>query len=194
MNIRRKILWLIPVILIIVFIVFDYGYLLEQGKYQVRQSTESSVTTPEPIKVVPDHLWIETLGISVPLVYPTETNEKSFQAALKNGVAHYPGTAEIGQPGNCYIFGHSSDYVWSKSSFKTAFALLPKIKPGDEITVSDHEGKAYKYKVTKTVVVSPNQTEYLAQDLNKKSLTLQTSYPLGTALKRFLAIAELVEK
>ncbi|MFA5935395.1 MAG: sortase [Patescibacteria group bacterium] len=141
----------------------------------------------------PDTVRIDRLGITAPIKYvAASTTEEGFQIALRDGVVHFPGTALPGEPGNVYIFGHSSDYSWSKGNYKTVFALLTKAKAGDEIIVSGHDGTAYTYVVTGTKVVGPKDTHVLDQQgKTKKLLTLQTSYPLGTALKRFLVLAEL---
>ena len=156
---------------------------------QVQQSN-SQVAIAEP-----NRLWISSLGITAPIVYVTDATEKTFQAALAGGVVHYPQTAEPGEFGNCYIFGHSSDYVWSHGAFKTVFALLTKIQPGAEILITNKQGQLFTYKVTEAKVVGPNDTQYLSQyGYGKKLLTLQTSYPIGTALKRYIVLAEMVEK
>ena len=156
---------------------------------------------PKPVALVhnqkqeqgsPNLLEIPSLGITAPVVYVDQDNENAFQAGLKNGVVHYPGTALPGQGGNVYIFGHSSDYFWSDGHYKTVFAALPQIKKGAEISLSDAQGNVYNYVVVDTVVASPDDVQYLSQgDGRKKILTVQTSYPVGTALRRFLAIAEL---
>jgi HemK-like putative methylase len=70
-------------------------------------------------------LSIPSLSIEAPIQFIDKADEKTFQAALKNGVVHYPGTALAGEFGNMYIFGHSSDYIWSKGHYKTIFAVLP---------------------------------------------------------------------
>lgn len=90
-----------------------------------------------------------------------------------------------------YIFGHSSDFVAAKGNYKTVFALLTKAVPGDLVRVTNASGTPYTYLVRETKVISKRDTSVLAQNLSKKILTLQTSYPLGTALKRFIVIAEL---
>jgi len=139
-------------------------------------------------------LSIPSLKISVPIVYVSDRTEKTFQLGLQQGVVQYPGTALPGQLGNMYVFGHSSDYRWAKGSYKTIFAKLPNIKIGSEIKLTDSAGKVYTYKVKSTAIALPNEVKYLSQyNYQKKLLTVQTSYPVGTALKRFLAQAELVE-
>ncbi|MDZ4244025.1 MAG: sortase [Candidatus Doudnabacteria bacterium] len=145
-------------------------------------------------KMEPDLLLIQTLQIRAPIIYVDEISEDLFQQALQHGVVHFPGTALPGHLGNVYIFGHSSDNLWAKGDYKTVFAVLPEIKIDDLIEISDPEGYKFVYKVKETKVVAPNEVQYLDQRNNEyKLLTLQTSYPVGTAFKRFIVIAELVE-
>lgn len=140
----------------------------------------------------PDRLLIPNLGIEAPLVYVTERGEASYQAALRDGVAHFPGTALPGEPGNVYLFGHSSDFPLSPGDYKTVFATLPDIRIGDAIYLTNSEGHAFRYLATGTKIVQPNDLSVLDQQGNtKRMLTVQTSYPVGTALRRFLVFAEL---
>lgn len=180
------------------FFVLEYGYFSRQLAYVfgldrpvVPPTADETHATP-PL-VTPDRLWIPAIGLAeVPIIDVTERTEAAYQKAVQDGVGHFPGTAEIGRPGNAYLFGHSSDYAWSKGSYKTVFALLPKLVPGDEVVASDRAGVAYRYHITETFVVAPDDLSVLDQFGNQKSLlTLQTSYPLGTALKRYIVRAEL---
>ncbi|MDQ7814673.1 MAG: class E sortase [Patescibacteria group bacterium] len=137
---------------------------------------------------------IKNLGIDAPVVYIEEKNEAAYQAALKKGVVHFPGTALPGELGNVYIFGHSSDYAWADSPYRAVFALLTEIEVGDEIRISDSKGGVFVYRVIETRVVTPKDLSVLDQrGKQKKLLTLQTSYPLGTALRRFIVLAEAIE-
>ena len=144
---------------------------------------------------VPDHLWIPDRNIDTPVIYVSETSEEVFQDALANGVVHYPGTAVPGEPGNPYIFGHSSDYQWKPGSYKKVFKPLVDIPLNTIIRITNHEGKLFIYKVIETKIVGPKETSVLDQGNNERTLlSLQTSWPVGTALKRFVAIAELDEQ
>ncbi len=141
---------------------------------------------------LPVRLAIPKLGIDAPVVEPAARSEKAYQQALENGVVHFPGTAMPGQAGNAYFFGHSSDYLWAPGSYKDVFAKLMSVRIGDEIEVTNASGTPFRYVVTGTKVVSPKDLSVLSQgDGVKKMLTLQTSYPLGTALKRFIVTADL---
>ncbi len=135
---------------------------------------------------------IARLGLTAPLVYVDKADENMFQEALEGGVVHYPGTANPGQPGNVFIFGHSSDYRYREGNYKKVFARLPELEAGDEVVLKDAAGTEFVYAVTEGKVVAADATQYLSQDTDgKKMLTLQTSYPVGTALKRYLVLAEL---
>ena len=193
-----KIILIILAAALLVFLILDFNYFWFYAKYYFSSRTTvttfsnppstNSTSTPTG---QPNFLTIASLNIEAPIVYIDQVGETAFQAGLKNGVVHYPGTAEPGQNGNCYIFGHSSDYIWSNGKYKTVFTLLPRIKIGDKIAVSDKQGHVFTYVAKQTKVVAPTDLQYLNQDYGKKILTLQTSYPIGTALKRFIVIAEL---
>lgn len=182
-------------VIIAVLLVLDFNYLWYNLAQIFKGRTQTIQILSIPSggqKMEPDTLIIPSLGIKTPVVYAQEANEKVFQAALINGVAHYPGTASPGESGNIYIFGHSSDYIWSKGKYKTIFADLPKIKIGSEIWLSGVDGRAYLYIAKESFVAGAKDVEFLSQDTGgKKILTLQTSWPLGTALKRWIVKAEL---
>lgn len=139
----------------------------------------------------PDRLRIPNLDIESPIVYVEERKEAAYQKALRDGVAHFPGTAAPGRPGNVYLFGHSSDFPLSPGDYKTIFAALPDIRVGDAIYLTDPDGNAFRYLATGMRIVAPDDLSVLEQgEKPKRMLTLQTSYPIGTALRRFIVTAE----
>lgn len=145
-------------------------------------------------KPVVERLTIPVLSVTAPLVYATSQNEADIQFFLRSGVVHLYGTAEPGEAGNCYIVGHSSDYENARGDYKNIFAGLPEINIGDEISLGAWD-ETYKYKVLYTKVVEPDNLSVLSQDTGgRKLLTLQTSYPIGSAKQRFLVVAEQMEK
>ncbi len=198
MRTRNKV-WIFFGILLLAFAVLNFGYFSANLRLLLRgrqAATHSSSNTEGPANAKParaDYLEIPSLGISAPVIYAAEKNEAAYQKALKQGVVHFPQTALPGQEGNCYIFGHSSDYIWSRGNYKSIFATLPSIKKGEEILISDSQGAEYSYTVIDTAVVAANDLSVLNQDTKgKRILTLQTSYPVGTALKRFIVRAEMI--
>ncbi len=172
-----------------------YIFIYPDTKVQSQSFKQNNNIEPEQnnfqVKSQANFFQIKSLGIKAPIIYPVEASETVYQEALKNGVAHFPGTAQPGELGNCYIFGHSSDYLLSKGKYKNIFALLPKIKIGEEIIISDSEREKHIYIVLASRKISHDDVSVLdQQNYKKKLLTLQTSYPLGTALARWVAIAE----
>lgn len=190
---------LIPVL----FVVFNFSYFAAHIKYyslkilnkQIFMKSELVVdeNKTQQAEIKANFLEIPSLGIQSPVIYITETNEKAYQKALVDGVVHFPGSALPGQRGNVYIFGHSSDYAFSKGNYKTIFALLPHIEMGSQINISDSQAKVFSYRVVNKLVVEPTDLSVLKQDTNKQLLTLQTSYPIGTALRRYIVVAELIK-
>jgi len=178
-----------------VVLVLNFGYFWKQIKFVfVKPQPLSIAEDKKPHVIEPSVVIVESLGIKAPLQYVDEANEETYQKALRNGVVHYPGTAKPGEYGNVYIFGHSSDNAWSPGDYKTVFALLPRIEIGAKIVVSDPAGNPYEYTVVEAKVVGARDTQWLDQgEYKKKRLTLQTSYPIGTSLQRYVVIAEIPE-
>lgn len=197
LSLQKKILILAGIIAAI-FLILNFNYFWVNIKFSfsrppqrsIPQVQSASSSTPEVFE--PNMLNVPSLGIIAPVVYIAEQGETAYQAALINGVVHFPGTANPGQLGNCYIFGHSSDFIWSKGHYKTVFALLPRIQKGAEIEITDPKGQKFIYTVTDSRKVASSDLSVLDQQGNKKKfLTLQTSYPVGTALARWVVIGEL---
>lgn len=186
----KKVLWAALVVAGL-FVLVNYQYFGKQVVFWWQQFNHAEQEVVEHDQ--PNMIYIHSLGIGAPLVYIEELGEPVFQAALAKGVVHYPGTAAIGRPGNAFFFGHSSDFPTKPGNYKTVFALLPQIKIGDEVVLTDDKGVVYRYVVEQTHVVGPKDVDWLQQgDGSQSLLTLQTSYPVGTALKRFLVRGRLV--
>lgn len=194
---RSNILYTI-VLLVLALMLLDNPYLKEQARFwRMGRYVETPAVTEEWREKVgePNRLTIPSLRIEAPIVYAETVSEAEFQERLQKGVVHYPGTVLPGEYGNCYIFGHSSDYPWTKGEYKAVFALLPNVQTGDLVTVTGPDGKVFTYAVTASFQASANATELLSQgDRQNRLLTLQTSYPLGTALRRWIVQAEMIRE
>ena len=194
---KKQKIAIVGAVLLGVIAILNFGFFWANIKFiffkppaESQQSTQTPGSQAEN-KIEPNTLIINSLGIKAPVIYPTERSEAAYQEALIDGVAHYPETALPGEKGNCYIFGHSSDYFFSKGHYKNIFAVLPKIKIGAEIIISGADGSAFVYTVTESRRVAANDLSVLdQQNYQRKLLTLQTSYPLGTALARWVIVAE----
>jgi LPXTG-site transpeptidase (sortase) family protein len=168
-------------------------------------STEAVAASLPPfsLEVTPPgtRIIIPTLDKNVPVVSVPEDNlvkrdwqglERDLQNALRGGVVHYPGTPWPGQSGNVVLTGHSSYYPWDPGRFKDVFAILHNVKLNDEIVIF-HNQRKYRYKVTETKVVLPEQVEVLG-DTGDDRLTLLTCTPIGTNLKRLIVTAKPVSE
>lgn len=172
------------------------GYFLKRAAHGLNPPVVEEAVPPAPdpylleLAGTPDRIRIPSLGIDAPLVEAATRTQAAYKIALQSGVTHFPGTPAAGEAGNAYYFGHSSDLPWAKGDYKTVFALLPEIELGARIYVSDAEGNAFAYAADGTRIVMPSDLSVLADPGNgKRTLTLQTSYPLGTALRRFIVTA-----
>lgn len=119
-------------------------------------------------------------------------SENKIQEALREGVVHYPFTANPDQYGNVFITGHSSYYPWDEGKYKEIFALLHKLEIGDEYAIY-FKGKKFQYLVKEIYEVKPDDVSVLEQPTDKKISTLMTCTPVGTVLKRLIVKAELVD-
>lgn len=145
-------------------------------------------------------LVIPKIGKNVPLVKMSDEYisddlwgkfEKEVQQELRKGVVHYPGTAFPGQNGNVFFTGHSSYYPWDPGKYKDVFANLAQLEVGDVYYVYFQQ-KKHTYKVFEKKEVRPSEVGVLEQSESKKLSTLMTCWPLGTALKRLIVVAEEV--
>lgn len=196
---------------IVVFSVFPYLrdealYKFMQLKGQTYEISDSIDTqsvfakylTSRPISVKPVNtdfaLIIEKIGVNAPVVSDVSvTDEESYRNALKEGVAHasssfYPST----DPGNVYIFAHSSLNFWELGKYAQAFNLLRKLEIGDSIHLY-YESQDFVYKVVNKEVLDGFNTYPITRPVIEPLLTLQTCDPPGTTLNRLVITAKLVE-
>lgn len=118
-------------------------------------------------------------------------NEREYVRALTGGVAEALGSTPPGQPGNLYLFSHSTDAPWNIVRFNAIFYLLRELEPGDRVVIF-YKNKRYDYIVFDKAVVSPTDVAYLTNRYDFPVLTLQTCDPPGTLLNRLIVRARLV--
>ena len=179
------------------FLLSNASFFLKRVKHRV--APPAVIPAPEQggdpyllkLAGTPNRLLIPALGVDAPVVEAATRTQAAYRVALREGVTHLPGTAEPGDVGNAYLFGHSSDLPWAPGDYKTVFALLPEIARGTRIYVTDADGNAFAYVSGDTRVVKTNDLSVTEDPGNgKRTLTLQTSYPIGTALRRFIVVAD----
>jgi sortase A len=117
--------------------------------------------------------------------------EGEYEDAMHDGTAHVKGTGFPWQDGaNVYIAGHRVGYPGTKSSL--VFWDLDKLKKGDEILLTDADGKRYTYKVFDKFVVDPSAIRVLRPVPGKSVVSLQTC-TLPDYSRRFVVQGELKE-
>ncbi len=125
----------------------------------------------------------------IPAVNPA--NEKEYVAALTKGVAEALGSTPPGQPGNLYLFAHSTDAPWNIVRYNATFFLLRELEPGDRVIIF-YQDKRYDYIVFDKKIVLPTDISYLTNKYTVPVLTLQTCDPPGTLFNRLIIRAKLV--
>jgi LPXTG-site transpeptidase (sortase) family protein len=130
---------------------------------------------------------------SLPVTANVDSSQEAvYKKALLSALAHFQST---GLPisdveNNIVIYGHSSsgDYYERTKDIAGAFSRLNKIKVGDIVTL-EMEGKTYNYRIIKTKIVEPYNTEIISGTPGKRTLTLFTCFPSGNNSQRFVAVA-----
>jgi len=140
----------------------------------------------------------EEINLSAPIV-ESELKDKGeegiFAEELKNGVVKYPSSANPGERGTVFLFGHTSQEYREKNPYGTIFRNLPSLKNGHIVELV-REGKLYKYEVIETVIVTPKKVNETYLSYAKKGgeyLVLMGCYPIGRTDKRMMVFAKRVE-
>lgn len=138
-----------------------------------------------------NQLLIPKIEVNVPIIWKNEADERSMIKALEQGVAHYGFTALPSDgEGNVFLTGHSSYLPWAPGKYKSVFANLDRLDPGDQLAVS-FRGVVYLYEVTEKKVVKPSELSVLDQS-PEPTLTMMTCVPIGTNLNRLVVVADLI--
>lgn len=191
---KRKYVIIGSILLIVIIIGVFYFWKLQQKDQPIINTTTNStpvstatVTAVDP-KIQEFGIKIDKLNILAPVIKNVDGSDKpAYERALKKGVAQFDGTALPDEPGNIFIFGHSSADV--KSDYSKIFAGLNDLEKDDEITLY-YQNNEYKYKVTDKRIVEATDLSVAAKG-GKKILTLMTCWPIGSNLKRLVVVAKL---
>jgi LPXTG-site transpeptidase (sortase) family protein len=150
-----------------------------------------AITPINPNVFVPNTITIPRIGVRAPIVEIPVNTEKEQQKGLERGVIHIMGTPGPGEEGNAFYAGHSSDFFAKKGKYKTVFTLLPELHKGDYFIISD-QSRAYYYTINETVITGPKDTTVMMRGKpGEKFASVQTSYPINTAKKRFVVVGKL---
>jgi sortase A len=140
----------------------------------------------------------KTLTVTIPKMSRVEnatipsTVGDDEQALKDNAAIHLEGTGFPWQEeANVYIAGHRLGFPGEDSFL--AFWDLDALENGDEVMVTDADGKDYTYRVFKEFVVGPADVQVTQSVPGKNILSLQTC-TLPDYSERLIVQAELVEE
>lgn len=123
-------------------------------------------------------LVVPAIGLDVIVVGSTST------ADLRRGPGWMDWTALPGPSGTVGIAGH-------RTTYGAPFRRLDELEPGDTIDLYS-PFRRYRYRVLRTLVVRPDQTEVLHPE-EQPSLVLSACHPPYSARYRIVVQAELTE-
>lgn len=151
---------------------------------------------PLPVEEKQFQLLIPKIGINSKVIANVDAaNPKSYQAALKQGIAHAQGSGLPGDDGGhnktVFLFAHSTDAPWNIQRLNALFYSIKDLKPKDELSVW-FWGKEYRYVVREQKIVASTDVSFLQPQMDKDQLILQTCWPPGTVNKRLLIFADPV--
>lgn len=123
----------------------------------------------EPVSGAMMTVTIEALSL-----YNVPVTSSDDPAALDIGLVHVPGTAlpwDGSTQRNVYLAGYC--YGNYRTGGRLIFYELDALESGDEVSLEDSEGQVYKYRVTESADVGPNDSWVMDQVLGRDLLTLQ---------------------
>lgn len=115
-------------------------------------------------------LTVKSIGLHNAPVMGTDS-----QQALDSGIVHVPETSmpwTRSPHRNVYLAGHRLG--WPGTGSRLIFYNLDKLRDGDEVVLRDRRGRKYRYRVSDTFVVGPNERWVMGQIRNRDMVTLQT--------------------
>lgn len=124
----------------------------------------------------PSKLIIKDFELELP-IYPASLDGGKWQATTQ-GVSYLTSSAVPGDIGNSILYGHNWPNLLGK---------LPRVKPGQEITIVFTDGSSKNFNIEYTSVVTPDQTHILNPTADRR-ITLYTCTGLFDN-KRFVVTA-----
>src|SRR5829696_9029542 len=133
-------------------------------------------------------LTISDIGLHDAPVLNSDTRR-----ALDQGVIHLPDTSfpwSDTPERNVYLAGHRLG--WPGTESHLVFYRLNQLEEGDRVTLRDHQGRRYDYRVLQTFTIEPSDTWVTGRVRGRDLLTLQTCTPIPTFQWRLIVRAERI--
>jgi len=140
--------------------------------------------------VEPLRLIIEAADVDTPVLNPESRDVAVLDEALHGGAVHYPGSGNLNDTSNMFIFGHSSYLPNVINEAYKAFNGIQNLVSGDVIKVHSVD-EEYVYVVETVSRVDANDA-WVELSSDKKKLTLSTCNNFGQKQDRFVVEAQFV--
>ncbi len=136
------------------------------------QLASQTPTGPAAVRIA-----IPKVDLSLPLTEATVT-DNTWEIS-ETGASHWDNSSNPGDNGNIVIYAHNKTNL---------FGPIRWLNVGDEIVLTAADGSEHIYRITQTLTVSPNQTEYILPKA-EETLTLYTCTGFFDS-QRYLVIAK----
>jgi len=138
-------------------------------------------------------LSISKINVLSPIVFHESLSSEEAQQKLEHGAISLSPFIPPSQKGQTVIFGHSSDYPWRHNEYATLFTLLPRLIPGDIISITSDRNR-FLYEVDRTQITDTDLTGLIEPSPESNELILSTCYPIGFFSKRFNVVAKPITR
>jgi LPXTG-site transpeptidase (sortase) family protein len=154
------------------------------------QERGAPAVSPEASIEEPIRLRIASLGIDSVVLNPESRDTAVLDRALLSGVVHYPGSGNLDDVSNMFLFGHSTRLREVRNRSFAVFNRLPELRLGDEIEV-DGLMATYRYRVI-SIKEAPADEALVRFERGRKRLTLSTCTTFGARENRIMVEADFV--
>ena len=171
-------------------LIVSFFYVTSQSvaaQHRLDQEWKTQVTVPQGNPSLPPANMQHPINgmdfaISIPkLHYFAAVKEGISSTVLYDGPGHYPQTPWPGDPGTVGVAAHNVYWI-----------DFPKLVPGDEVDLQTRYGN-YRYRVTGSEIVNPDNRSVLVPNAAGFHLTLTTCWPLWAgafATQRYVIFTE----
>lgn len=151
----------------------------------ITEVTAAAIVEDTPVRIV-----IDAIGVDTKINNPKSTSIEAMDAALLSGVVHYPGSGDLEDHTNMFLFGHSTGFrVVQNDAFK-AFNHLDTLVANDLIRVQSNS-QEYLYRVTSVKETKAGEA-FVEISNREKKLTLSTCDSFGSKEDRFVVEADFI--
>ena len=159
---------------------------------------EASESRTEALPVVvgradtPVRLVSQAVDLDVQINNPNQRDVGILNESLQSGAVHYPGSGNLEDTSNMFIFGHSTNWPVVRNQAYKAFNGLDDLEIGDTVSVYS-ETYLYEYRVSSVTLVDAREA-WVQFESSTKKLTLSTCNTFGEVQDRYVVEADFIGK